>query len=322
MSDKQYIYSVARIRSKELDLLDESFINQLLSCKDYEACLRLLTEKGWGSTGEESADELLDIEMGKTWSLMEELSEDLSVFDTLLYQNDFHNLKAAIKQVYMNSNVPEIYINRGTVPSDFILAAVREHDFAKLPEYLRKCAEEAYEIQLHTGNSQLCDVIIDKACLEAVNIKAKHTGLEIFTEYAEHKAAAACIKIAVRGIKTRKGREFLERAIPECESLDRERLIKAAESGENELYGYLETTAYAGVVSEIKKSPSAFEKWFDNLLISKIKPQKHNPFTTAPLAAYVLARENEIRNVRIILSGKRNGLSDASVRERMREMYV
>ena len=41
-----------------------------------------------------------------------------------------------------------------------------------------------------------------------------------------------------------------------------------------------------------------------------------------PLAAYILARENEIKSVRIILSGKINNLSDDSLRERVREMYV
>ena len=40
------------------------------------------------------------------------------------------------------------------------------------------------------------------------------------------------------------------------------------------------------------------------------------------MAAYVLARENEIRMVRMILSGKRNSLPEDSIRERVREMYV
>ena len=41
-----------------------------------------------------------------------------------------------------------------------------------------------------------------------------------------------------------------------------------------------------------------------------------------PLVAYALARENEIKTVRIILSGKRTGMPEASIRERVREMYV
>ena len=42
----------------------------------------------------------------------------------------------------------------------------------------------------------------------------------------------------------------------------------------------------------------------------------------AGYALYVLARQNEIKTARIILSGKANSLSDDAIRERTREMYV
>jgi V/A-type H+-transporting ATPase subunit C len=53
-----------------------------------------------------------------------------------------------------------------------------------------------------------------------------------------------------------------------------------------------------------------------------MKPQKTNPFTIGPLAAYILARQNEIKCVRMVLSAKLNGLPDDMIRERLREMYV
>ena len=53
-----------------------------------------------------------------------------------------------------------------------------------------------------------------------------------------------------------------------------------------------------------------------------IKEQKSNPFTIGPLLAYIIARQNEINMVRIILSGKLNELPDSVVRERLRELYV
>ena len=37
---------------------------------------------------------------------------------------------------------------------------------------------------------------------------------------------------------------------------------------------------------------------------------------------YLIARENEIKTVRIILTGKQNGFTDDAIRERIREMYV
>ena len=72
----------------------------------------------------------------------------------------------------------------------------------------------------------------------------------------------------------------------------------------------------------LRQSPSAFERWCDNLMIQRIKPQQFEPFGIGPLAAYILGRENEIKSVRIILLGKLNGLPEEAIRERVREMYV
>ena len=58
------------------------------------------------------------------------------------------------------------------------------------------------------------------------------------------------------------------------------------------------------------------------MLLPFISPQKYNAFTIGPVVAYVIARQNEIKTVRIILSGKLNDLPDDSIRERVREMYV
>ena len=322
MTDKQYIYAVARIRSKELALLGKTDIDQLMSCKNEKECLRLLTDKGWGKPENASSEQLLTTEREKTWELMRELVEDMSVFHTFLYGNDFHNLKAAIKQVYTNVERTDIYIPNSTITPETFYQAVKEHDFMLIPENMRESAEEAYQVQMHTGDSQLCDVILDKAALETIYIKGKESGNELLVEYAELKVASSDINIAIRSIRTGKDRIFLERALAKCESLNMQELIDSAMQGEDKVHEYLSTTVYADAVPALKSSFSAFERWCDNRIINLIRPQKHNPFTVSPLAAYILARENEIKTVRILLSGKRNDISDASIRERLREMYV
>lgn len=322
MAEQLYTYAVARIRSKEMHLLSKSDIDQLLNCKSEKECLKLLAEKGWGNTGEEDSEEMLKLEREKTWDLMKELVGDLSVFHMFLYTNDYHNLKAAIKQVYTDSKNEDIFITQGTVPVDLILNAIREHNFSSLPEPMQKCAEEAYQVLLHTGDSQLCDVILDKAALEAMLEKGKESKTDLLIKYAELKVAAADINIAVRSNKTRKSRAFMERAIAECASLDKNKLISAALESPDAIYQYLQFTDYADAVDAIKESSSAFERWCDNLIMRHIRPQKSNPFTISPLAAYILARENEIKTIRILLSGKRNEIDDSFIRERMRDMYV
>jgi V/A-type H+-transporting ATPase subunit C len=322
MADNQYTYAVARIRSKEISLLSKSDIDQLMNCKSEKECLRMLKDKGWGKTGDENSEQILSVEREKTWELIDELVDDLSEFDTFLYSNDFHNLKAAIKQVYTNSNFKDIYISQGTISPNIIINAVKEHSFETLPEHMRLCAEEAYQVQMHTGDSQLCDVIIDKTALETMLRKSKESDSELFSQYAELKVAVANINIAIRSCKTGKDKIFMERALAECDSLNKSDLTAAALEGVEAIYQYLMNTVYADAVIALKESPSAFERWSDNLIIKHISPQKYNPFTISPLAAYILARENEIKSVRILLSGKRNDIADDSIRERLREMYV
>lgn len=321
MAGEDYAYAVARIRSKELSLFGQQTIEQLMACKTYEACLAVLSDKGW-AVPSQNAEEILAAERKKTWSLMQELIGDLSVFNVFLYANDFHNLKAAAKEVCVGSKAPDIYFESGTVDPKAILQAVRDQNFSRLPERMRAAAQEACKVLLQNHDGQMCDIVIDRAALEATLEAGRASGSEMLENYAELTVAAADIRIAVRSVRTGKPLDFIERALAPCATLNVSRLARAAVSGMEAIYDYLALTPYAGAVSALRESVSAFERWCDNLVMEQIRPQKYNPFTIAPVAAYFLARENEIKTVRIILSGKLNRLSDESVRERLRETYV
>ena len=111
-------------------------------------------------------------------------------------------------------------------------------------------------------------------------------------------------------------------AMAECDSLSLDQLIRAALSGAEEIAQYLEGTSYAGGADALRESPSAFERWCDNRMIETLRSQKYETFAVGPLLGYLVARQNEIRTVRIILTGKQNGFTDEAIRERIREMYV
>ena len=322
MTDKQFINAVARIRFKEMALFSKADIDQLMNCRNEKECLKYLADKGWGKDDDKTSEQVLSAELEKTWDLLKELVKDISYFDTFLHGNDYHNLKAAIKQVYKDANFPNIYLSNSTIDPEIIIKAVTEHDFSSLPEKMREVAEEAYQIQLRTGDSQLCDIVLDKAALDSIYSHGRATRNELISHYVELKVAAANINIAIRSVKTGKDEEFLKRALAECDSLDKTKLIECALEGMDAIYNYLSDTDYANGVPSLKESSQAFERWCDNRIIEYIRPQKYNPFTLSPLAAYLLARENEIKTVRILLSGKRNDISDDKIRERLREMYV
>ena len=53
-----------------------------------------------------------------------------------------------------------------------------------------------------------------------------------------------------------------------------------------------------------------------------IRTQKYEAFSLGPLIAYILARQNEMSNVRVLLAGKRHHMDDRLIQERLRELYV
>ena len=323
MSKTQYTYAVARIRALEVSLFSASTIEQLIACKDLESCLRFLQDKGWGGNDVPmDADAILTREREKIWETIGEMHVDMDVFNVLSYTNWFHNLKAAVKEVCTGKSGANIFYEGTPIPKEEMLRIIREKDYKALPENLQAAAEEAVETLLHSGDGQLCDIIIDRATMEAIKEAGRQSQDDIIRDYAESTVAVANIKIAVRSSKTAKSLDFMKRAMAPCDSLNVDGLARAALAGMDSIIEYLSGNGYLEGALALKESPSAFERWCDNRIIQTIKPQKTNPFSIGPLVAYVIARENEIKTVRIILTCKQNGLSDDSIRERVREMYV
>ena len=323
MSNTKYTYAVARIRALEVSLFSDAVIEQLLACRTADEALRFVMEKGWGDvSGDADMDAVLKREEEKTWEVIRDVAPDMKVFDVLSYPKLYHNLKAAVKEVCTEKQTPGIFYDDCDIPGGEMLRIIENREFSRLPGNMGRVAEEALDTLLHTRDGQLCDVMIDKAALEAIYEAGKRSGEPIIENYADTTVAIADIKIAVRSRKTGKSGDFMHSAMAECRSVNAEQLIRAALSGEEEIARYLEGTSYAGGADALRESPSAFERWCDNRMIETLKTQKYETFSVGPLLGYLIARENEIKTVRIILTGKQNGFPDDAVRERIREMYV
>ena len=324
MSKTKYTYAVARIRALEVSLLTNAVIEQLLACKSAEQALQLLVEKGWGDLTAETldADEVLNKEEEKMWQTIREVAPDMHVFDVLSLPKLYHNLKAAIKEVCTEVENKNIFYDDCEITGEEMFALVQNKEFDKLPSNMPATAREAFDTLLHTRDGQLCDLIIDHATLEAMLEAGKKSGEKIIEEYAQTAVAIADIKIAVRSQKTGKNAEFMKKAMVNCSEINVDQLTQAALAGAEEIAQYLEGTSYREGADALRISPSAFERWCDNKMTDSMRSQKYESFSVGPLLAYLLARQNEIKTVRIILTGKQNEFPDEAIRERIREMYV
>ncbi len=315
---------VAQIRAKESRLLSDKDLQKLMQSDSFEECLRFLQDRGWGSGDDLTAEQLLRSERDKLWEAMRGMcnEQEMRIFDIFRLPKDYHNFKAAIKEAYVQKSVPNIYLEGGTLPIEKIKDAAASGEFSGFPAQLSNAASQAREILFHSGDSQMCDVILDRAALLAMKQAAKEADNDLLKSYAELKCVAADINIAIRACKAKKNMDFLQKAFAECDSISVSGLMAAATEDIDAIYAYLEKSSYADAIDAIKESPAAFDRWCDNRIITMIRPQKYNPFTISPLVAYVVAKENEIKSVKIILSGKVNQLPEEKVKERLRESYV
>ncbi len=322
MQQDDYTYAVARIRFKETKLLSDADLDALLGAKDTDEVMRLLQDKGWGDSTDLSPDELLNLEEQKLWGFVSEIISDMSELAFLLVPNDFHNLKVAIKCITRDIKPDGLFLTNSVCDPDMVYEAIKSRDYNALPVFLQGAAQSAMTALLQTSDGQLCDIIVDKACMEYVYSLGKKSDNEIIRLYCELYVASADIKIAVRSANTRKKADFLRRAMAPCDTVDIEKLANASIDGHEAIMDYISGTQYRGAADAIESSMSAFEKWCDDYLTDVMKPQKWEPFSIGPIVAYIVARQNEMKAVRMILSGKVSHLSDETIKERLRSMYV
>lgn len=321
--EQEYTYGVARIRALESTLFSDETIAQLMQCQNYEECINFLHDKGWGNGNpEETLEDMLRVEKNRTWKVLYEIVEDKEDCRILTINNEFHNLKAAIKKACTNQEAGSIFIESGSLEPEFLVECIKQGEFNRLPACMAPAAKEATEVLLQTGDGQLCDVIIDRAALEEMKRVGKSAKNQLIKQYADSQVEIADIKIAVRCAAAGKDSQFAEKALVSCKGISVTELADAVENGLEDVCSYLENTGYKDAVSALKVSKSVFECWCDNKIIEDIQSEKYNSFTIGPILAYVIARENEIKTVKIILSGKLNGFDNEFIRERVRVMYA
>lgn len=323
MKDTEYTFAVARIRANETHLLGKNEMEQLLLAPDLRAALQLLADQGWETQGAlEDPNEMLRGQAAQMWSLLTEVAPDLGELSFLTAKNDFHNLKAALKSLVSDQSPKPYWMHPSSVPAALIWEAVSNRNFSRLPASMQQPAQQAYELLVRASDGQRADVLLDRAALETVKSRAAETGSAFAIQLAEFLCATADLKIALRAAQTGRDERFLQDALCECDTLRKSALIAAAGRGVQELAQYLSETAYAACVPAFEKSFASFEKWCDDLLMQRLDAARRVSFGLAPLIAYYVARDAEIKNIRILLSCKRLGLPADQIRERMRESYV
>ena len=314
-SNTSYASAVAAVKAMESTLLSYSDMEQLISAANDAEFNAIISAK-------RGNDALAGGELADAWEVVHGYAPDCRELEMLLYKYDFHNLKAALKAMIADCQPEQYYIRPTNLDLVELSHILKEKEYDMLPVYLRETAEKAYQLLTETLDGQLADSFIDTATLTVLQKSAECSGSTFLRDYARITAVCADIKTAFRCARMNKPRSFLENAIAGSADLDKEALIRAALTGTEGLFTFLDTTIYGEKARLLATSTAAFEKWCDDEVMELARSARLQAFGFEPLAAYYIAARAEQKNLRIIRVCKECGADRDTIIERLRLLYV
>lgn len=90
-----------------------------------------------------------------------------------------------------NVQAQHVFLSGGSIEPESLVKALKDNDFSQIPEWMKKPLQEAQQLLLKTRDGQLCDVLLDKAALDAILQAGKRSECALLKEYAELFVAAA-----------------------------------------------------------------------------------------------------------------------------------
>lgn len=305
----EYASAVAVVKAMENSLFTYSDLEQLINARTQNEFNALITAKDTGGLPE-------------VWDMLRTYAPDSRELEILLYRNDFHNLKAVLKAMISGKQPDGYFIQPSNVTPETLEEMFRTKNTDILPEYMRETASTTYELLTRTLDGQLADTLIDTATLTAMQKSARDFGGDFIREYVQIITVCADIKTAYRCSKMQKSRDFLESAVCGSDIIDKESLIRSALSGTESLLGFLEHTVYGELVQLLKDSPAKFEKRCDDMIMELAENSRMKAFGIEPLVAYYIAKEAEVKNLRIIAVCRECRADAHTITERLRKLYV
>ncbi len=336
-SDPRYIFAVGKIRVLETYLLNNQQVVRLLETKDAKALWEELAnvpdyEEHLGQLKDPHEFEvLLDLELKRVYDLIFSLDPDRQVLNLLALRHDFHNCKALSKGQFLGEEADLALSELGLYPIkewEQILAGEGAGQSELIPADLLQVIRGVQAKLEGEEDLRLRDLFWDQALYRYLHRQLQATK-NVFAQ-AWLRMRIDCLNLAalMRCKQQKAHKRTLDRALLDHGFVPREQLLSAYDGALEELPSRFAASPYAellqdGVQAYQKEgSFSSWEKLVDDFEIEFLKQSRLVALGVEPLFAYLLAKENEVKVLRILLVGKLNHLAKPEISKRIRRLYA
>ena len=328
MPQPSYAYACARISALEKSLFGKDAIRRMAE-GSLEDALRQLSDAKYGNLQDalaEDTERMIDSVRRQTAQTIQELSPDATLTDLFLLQTDAHNLKVLVKARMLGA-ADFAWLEGGLYTREQLVAMVADAKYDELPECMREALIRLEAKLKISQEPQLVSVYIDYG-YHAHCLAVSATIKEPFAK--QHFAALCDFNDVITFLRMRAmgaHKEDLKEALLPNAGIRREDMIEAYELSAESLTKAISSSVAKSALQDglsrmlVSGNIAMLEKARDDYLLSLVNAHRHETMTIFPIVGYYLARDREAKAVRLILTVKRNGLDDAVIAERLRELY-
>jgi len=253
--------------------------------------------------------------------LFEDLMLDERIVEVFRSRDDYANLRLILRRVLTDKPVGTDYSPEGNVSPELLRQAFEEQNYSILPEYLQAATDQAVLAYYQNKDIRQIDYAIDHAQAAYKLDRAQVVdGAEFVTNLFRIQMDLTNLRtmLRVKLLQADPRGAFLEGGF-----VEEDRLRQGLDLPYEALGALFFATPYHHIVDAGAGYVAAHgsflkvEQLCDEYLLGYLRQTVQIAAGPQPVIAFFLAKEHEIRTVRLILTAKRNGLDTRLILDRL-----
>ncbi|XJS11116.1 V-type ATPase subunit [Aerococcaceae bacterium WGS1372] len=322
------------VRVQENHLLDQSQYDRMLRAQSYEEAVRVLLDTNYRDGVQEAIEtkdyepmlrkELIDTYQ---WILDQSPSDLINELMTLRYA--YHNIKVLYKEKLTGKDFDSTLIDIGVFPIyEFRKEVSQDEESVNLPKYYKQNIRNLNIEFAEAPRLSDIDIFVDRAYIHHLKRLSEEIDDEAVTQYINRIIDNTNVSIFFRAISSNLGKNHIQATITDEGSISQEFFVQLVDQGlEAAIEAFKDMADYGAIMDDAigqdnQLSLRRLEKALDNATETYLEQAHFSVFGPIPVLAFISAKEIEIKNIRLALTGQLNRIDPEIVRDRMRLDYA
>lgn len=325
-----YPYAAAAVKASENKIISYDRLLKIAESATANDSLRALLETSYGGSDisdPRQFEELIQKELERTHKFIYSIAPDISILNVFLIRNDYHNIKVLLKLEAKNEPLrEELLKNNGTVPKKTLIAAVSEKKYDNLTPQMAETLKELNRQLSLNDDISLIGLNLDSSYGLELSERLKKLKSPFVREYMNVYADYTNLLSLIRIRNMDQDLSALKKVLLPFGIMDIKTFLFAFDTPIDSLVtlfcrGIYEKR-FSAAFDEFRKNGSlyAFEKSRDEFLLEIIRKYRNDYTSCALFLSYLISKEREAENIRVIMSGKLNGIDNATILSMLKEI--